>query len=62
MSDVYRDVTLTVKDGDEVLYSAKKIKMAPGEMENVKLKKELLAGRGGHTLTVSLEEKGGEAK
>ena len=62
VSDVYRDVTLTVKDGDEVLYSAKKIKMAPGEMENVKLKKELLAGRGGHTLTVSLEEKGGEAK
>ena len=62
VSDVFRDVTLTVKDGDEVLYSAKKIKMAPGEMENVKLKKELLAGRGGHTLTVSLTEKGGDAK
>ena len=62
VSDVYRDVTLTVKDGDEVLYSAKKIKMAPGEMENVKLKQELLAGRGGHTLTVSLTEKGGDIK
>ena len=62
VSDVYRDVTLTVKDGDEVLYSAKKIKMAPGEMENVKLKKEILAGRSGHTITVSLAEKGGEAK
>lgn len=64
VADVFRDVTLTVKDGDEVLYSAKKIKMAPGEMENVKLKKELLAGRGGHTLTVSLAEnqKGGEAR
>ena len=62
VSDVFRDVTLTVKDGDEVLYSAKKIKMAPGEMENVKLKKELLAGRSGHTLTVLLTEKGGDAK
>ena len=62
VSDVFRDVTLTVKDGDEVLYSAKKIKMAPGEMENVKLKKEILAGRSGHTLTVSLAEKGGDVR
>lgn len=64
VADVFRDVTLTVKDGDEVLYTAKKIKMAPGEMENVKLKKELFAGRGGHTLSLSLTEnqKGGEAK
>ena len=62
VSDVFRDMTLTVKDGDEVLYSAKKIKMAPGEMENVKLKKEILAGRSGHTLTVSLAEKGGDVR
>ena len=56
VSDVYRNVTLTVKDGDEVLYSAKKIKMAPGEMESVKLKSALLAGRGGHTISVALTE------
>ena len=56
VSDVYRNVTLTVKDGDEVLYSAKKIKMAPGEMESVKLKSALLEGRGGHTISVALTE------
>ena len=56
VSDVYRNVTLTVKDGDEILYSAKKIKMAPGEMESVKLKSALLAGRGGHTISVALTE------
>ena len=56
MSDIYRNVTLTVKDGDEVLISAKKIKMAPGEMESVKVKKELLAGRSAHTITLSLCE------
>ena len=56
VADVYRNVTLTVKDGDEVLYTAKKIKMAPGEMESVKVKKEALAGRSGHTVTVALTE------
>ena len=64
VADIFRDVTLIVKDGDEILLSAKKIKMAPGEMESVKLKKELLAGRSGHTLTVALVEnqKGGDAQ
>lgn len=56
VSDIYRNVTLSVKDGDEVLYTAKKIKMAPGEMESVKVKKELLVGRGGHTIMLSLCE------
>lgn len=56
VSDIFRNVALTVKDGDEVLYTAKKIKMAPGEMESVKVKKELLEGRSAHTITLSLCE------
>ena len=56
VSDIFRNVTLTVKDGDEVLYTAKKIKMAPGEMESIKVKKELSAGRSAHTITLSLCE------
>lgn len=56
VSDVFRNVTLTVKDNDEVIYTAKKIKMAPGEMESIKLKSDLLAGRSAHTITLSLCE------
>jgi len=39
---VMRNATLTVKCGDEVISSQKKRKMAPGEMEFVKVKKEVL--------------------
>ena len=35
VSDVYRDKKVVVKLGDEVLYSKKKQKLAPGEMETV---------------------------
>ena len=39
---VMTDVTLVVKCGDAVVSSQKKRKMAPGEMEYVKIKKEVL--------------------
>lgn len=55
VADVYRDARVTVKDQTDVLYSAKKIKFAPGEMECVTLPKNLLAGRDGHTLTFAIE-------
>ena len=42
VADVYRNVTLKVTDGDRVVLSRKKIKMAPGEMESVTLKAEQL--------------------
>ena len=55
VADTYRNAKVVVADGDEVLYSAKKLKLAPGEMESVRLKAEMLAGRDGHTVTVSVE-------
>ncbi len=45
VSDVYRNVTICVYDGEELLCSKKKGKVAPGEMESLELKKELLIGR-----------------
>jgi thioredoxin reductase len=42
VADVYRNVTLKVMDGERVVLSRKKVKMAPGEMESVTLKAEQL--------------------
>ena len=44
VADVYRNVTLKVMDGERVVLSRKKMKMAPGEMESVTLKAEQLEG------------------
>jgi len=44
VSDVFRNVKINVYSGDKVVLSKKKAKVAPGEMESVKLKKELFAG------------------
>ena len=54
VSDVYRNVRIVVKDGDKILVSKKKQKVAPGEMETVTLKAEHLANVG-KTLSFSLE-------
>ena len=43
VADVYRNAKLTVSNGDKVLISRKKPKMAPGEMETVKIKAEDIA-------------------
>lgn len=42
VSNVYKNVTLKVMVGDEVVYRKKKAKMTPGEMENVELKADFL--------------------
>ena len=55
VADTYRNATVVVADGDEVLYSAKKLKLAPGEMESICLKRDQLQGRDKHTLTVSVK-------
>jgi sarcosine oxidase subunit alpha len=53
VSDVYRNVTVAVyRDGERVL-AKKKVKVAPGEMECVKLKRALLENA--HTLEFRLE-------
>lgn len=41
--NIYRNVYMTVRDGDKVVYRAKKRIVSPGEMENIKLNKELIS-------------------
>ncbi|MBE6550557.1 MAG: FAD-binding protein [Ruminococcaceae bacterium] len=55
VADVYRDIFVVVRDGDKVLLSKKKEKAAPGEMEAVKLKADILKGLDGKTLSFSIE-------
>jgi sarcosine oxidase subunit alpha len=62
VADTYRNAIVEVKDGEDVLYSAKKIKLAPGEMEKIKLSEKLLAARENHTLTFSIILNKGEEK
>lgn len=44
VSDVYKNVKISVCDGEKLLLSRKKQKVAPGEMEKLTLKKELFEG------------------
>ena len=55
VTEPFGKVRFTIKSGDEVLATAVKLKVAPGEMEKVTLKKEKLALLNGD-ITVSLEE------
>ena len=55
VSDVFRDVRIVVKDGDNALISKKKQKVAPGEMESIKLSAELLGSLQGDSLSFGLE-------
>ena len=55
VSNIYKNVTIKVTDGDNVLLSKKKVMVAPGEMESVTLKKEMLENA--KELYFSLEEK-----
>ncbi|MBE6556334.1 MAG: FAD-dependent oxidoreductase [Ruminococcaceae bacterium] len=54
VADVYRDVTITVCDGERVILSKKKAKVAPGEMETVTLKADMIRGLTTDTLTFGL--------
>ena len=56
VSDVYRDVRITVRDGENLIINKKKIKVSPGEMETVTLTKEMIEGRSGETLFFAIEE------
>ncbi len=56
VSDVFRDRRVVVKCGDRVISNKKKIKLAPGEMETVKLTADLLSDLGQGTLTIGLED------
>ena len=66
-SDIYRDVTVTVREGGAdgaILSKKKRIKVAPGEMETITVKASDLTATTADTLLVSIEEsakKGGNA-
>lgn len=53
VADTFRDVKVNVYKGEELIFSKKKVKVAPGEMESIVLKKESFAGA--KELTVALE-------
>lgn len=56
VADVFRDKRVVVKCGERVLSNKKKIKLAPGEMETVKLTADLLAQIGQGTISIGLED------
>lgn len=57
VANVYRDKRIVVKNGDKELWNRKKIKLAPGEMENVIIKaKDLAEMTPGSEIIVSIEE------
>ena len=55
VSDVYRDIRIVVRDGENVLINKKKQKVAPGEMETVTLTADMIKGLKGNTLSFSIE-------
>lgn len=55
VADVYKNATVVVKDGDEVVYKKKKAHLAPGEMERVELKKEVIDNIKSGNLSFSLD-------
>ena len=55
VADVYRDAKIVVRDGDKVVVSKKKQKLAPAEMEKVELSAEVIASLSGEGLSFSIE-------
>ena len=55
VADVYRDVRIVVKDGENVLINKKKQKVAPGEMETVTLTADMIKGVTTGALSFSIE-------
>ena len=41
---MFRNVRINIKNGDKTVFSKKKNKVAPGEMESIRLKAELFDG------------------
>ena len=56
VSDVFRDKKIVVRDGDRVILEKKKQKLAPGEMERVKLTADMIGGITSGAISLSLEE------
>ena len=56
VSDVYRDIRITVRDGENLIINKKKQKVAPGEMETVTLTSDMIKNLSGDTLSFAIEE------
>ncbi len=54
VADIYNNVTVRVTDGDDVIFTRKRKKVAPGEMESITLKAEVLAKLTHDRITVEL--------
>ena len=55
VADVYRDVRIVVKDGENVIINKKKQKVAPGEMETVTLTEKMLGDIKGDKLSFEIQ-------
>ena len=55
VADVYRDAKIVVRDGDKVIISKKKQRLAPAEMEKVELTKDIIASLSDGELSFSIE-------
>ena len=55
VADVYRDVRIVVRDGENVIINKKKQKVAPGEMETVTLTPTMIEGVTSGKLAFSIE-------
>lgn len=55
VANVYRDAKIIVKDGEKVILSKKAQKLAPAEMEKVKLTKDMLSSLSGKEISFSIE-------
>jgi len=53
-ANIYKNVVINVKDGENTVFSVKKRSVAPGEMESITLKKDMM--RDGAVLRFELEE------
>jgi hypothetical protein len=56
VSRVYGKSTLRVKRGAQVVKSARRLRLNPGEMERVRLNSDAIAGVGGSDLVVDAVE------
>ncbi len=54
VADVYRDVSIVVTDGEKEILRKKKQKVAPGEMETVKITADMIRAMEGKTLRFAL--------
>ncbi len=55
VADVYRDAKIVVRDGDRVIISKKKQRLAPAEMEKVELTKDIISSLSGGELSFGIE-------